>query len=280
MPFRMKHLLLSALFFAGLFPLLASASDRERIEKLEREVSQLRQQVSELTRKVISFGGKATGKATSSPPPTPSSSGSRTYTVQRGDSLWRIARKQGTTVARLEALNPGLIPRRIGIGKIIRVPGTTSPPTRITSTSSAKRANYTIKSGDTLSEIASRQGIHLESLFAANPGIDPRRLKIGKRIVVPAGSNSPASTPVVATPKPAPTRNTAPAAPAETPPKLASAPSTPTHPHLIMVRENRRLDEIAQLYDTDVATINELNQVSLSPAQIIKTGSQLYVPKR
>ena len=44
---------------------------------------------------------------------------------------------------------------------------------------------YSIQSGDTLSKIASQFGISLSQLLAANPGVDPRRLRIGQRIVIP-----------------------------------------------------------------------------------------------
>ena len=45
----------------------------------------------------------------------------RTYTVQSGDTLGSIAAKTGTTVARLEQLNPGIDPTALHIGQRIRV---------------------------------------------------------------------------------------------------------------------------------------------------------------
>jgi len=47
--------------------------------------------------------------------------GVRTYTVQSGDTLASIAAKLGTTVARLEQLNPGIDPTALRVGKPIRV---------------------------------------------------------------------------------------------------------------------------------------------------------------
>jgi LysM repeat protein len=44
---------------------------------------------------------------------------------------------------------------------------------------------YTLKSGDTLSKIAKAQGITLQQLQAANPGVDSRKLKPGVEIRVP-----------------------------------------------------------------------------------------------
>jgi LysM repeat protein len=45
----------------------------------------------------------------------------RTYTVQSGDTLAGIAAKTGTTVARLEQLNPGIDPTALRVGQPIRV---------------------------------------------------------------------------------------------------------------------------------------------------------------
>jgi len=45
----------------------------------------------------------------------------RTYKVQSGDTLGSIASKTGTSVARLEQLNPGIDPTALRIGETIRV---------------------------------------------------------------------------------------------------------------------------------------------------------------
>lgn len=44
---------------------------------------------------------------------------------------------------------------------------------------------HVIESGDTLSRIAARHGVSLSRLMGANPGVDPNRLQIGQRIVIP-----------------------------------------------------------------------------------------------
>ena len=45
----------------------------------------------------------------------------RLYTVQSGDTFATIATKTGTTVARLEQLNPGVDPTALRVGQKIRV---------------------------------------------------------------------------------------------------------------------------------------------------------------
>lgn len=44
---------------------------------------------------------------------------------------------------------------------------------------------HVIESGDTFSRIAARYGVSLSRLMGANPGVDPNRLQIGQRIVIP-----------------------------------------------------------------------------------------------
>jgi LysM repeat protein len=45
----------------------------------------------------------------------------RTYTIQSGDTFASIAAKTGTTVAKLEQLNPGVNPTALRVGETIRV---------------------------------------------------------------------------------------------------------------------------------------------------------------
>lgn len=50
-----------------------------------------------------------------------SNGGQQIHIVQKGDTLWSIAQKYGTTVANLIALNPGIEPDRLQIGQKIRI---------------------------------------------------------------------------------------------------------------------------------------------------------------
>lgn len=44
---------------------------------------------------------------------------------------------------------------------------------------------YAIEAGDTLNKVAGDLGVDLQALLDANPGVDPRRLRIGQEIKVP-----------------------------------------------------------------------------------------------
>jgi LysM repeat protein len=68
-------------------------------------------------------------------------------------------------------------------------PPQTAPPTANPPTTYAPRPalrTHTVKSGDTLTSIAGRYGVKLDALTAVNPGLDPRKMRIGQTINVPA----------------------------------------------------------------------------------------------
>ena len=50
---------------------------------------------------------------------------------------------------------------------------------------------YVVVKGDTLSGIAQRNGVTLEALLAANPGVQPTALPVGTKLVIPSGSAAP-----------------------------------------------------------------------------------------
>lgn len=45
---------------------------------------------------------------------------------------------------------------------------------------------HTIASGDLLGRLATRYGVSVQAILDANPGLDPRRLRVGQQIVIPS----------------------------------------------------------------------------------------------
>lgn len=89
-------------------------------------------------------------------PAPPSSSG--TYTIQKGDTLRKIAARINSTVNDILAVNPQILDaNKIYIGQVINLP--------------ASATHYTVQSGDTMKKIAARFGTTLEVLVALNPQI-------------------------------------------------------------------------------------------------------------
>ncbi len=60
---------------------------------------------------------------------------------------------------------------------------------------SATGSTYTIQSGDTLGALAKRNGVSVKAILAANPGVDPNRLKVNQKVNIPAAGATPTSRP-------------------------------------------------------------------------------------
>ena len=109
-----------------------------------------------------------------------------TYTVRRGDTLWAIATRYGTTPASIAAHNGRSVHDILGVGdRLTVVPGSTASPTA--SAASAETVRYTVRRGDTLSSIASRHGTTAEAIAAASSIRVRSTIHPGDRLTVPAG---------------------------------------------------------------------------------------------
>lgn len=107
-----------------------------------------------------------------------------TYTVQRGDWFYSIARKFGVTVAALQAANPNVDPSAIYPGQVLFVPtGGTTPSQAATPSSSG--TTYTVQPGDTLFSIAVRFGKTAYDLQIANHLANPSAIFVGQKLIIP-----------------------------------------------------------------------------------------------
>jgi soluble lytic murein transglycosylase-like protein len=126
----------------------------------------------------------------------PASAHATTVTVAPGDSLSAIAARHGVSVAALAAANGITDPDRIVAGRVLRLPGATSTGAASASGAPAGRT-YRVRPGDSLGAIASRYGVSVRALAAAN-GIRNANLVVAGRVLrIPgAGSSSGAAHPV------------------------------------------------------------------------------------
>ncbi|MBU5425249.1 LysM peptidoglycan-binding domain-containing protein [Tissierella pigra] len=120
-------------------------------------------------------------------PPRQCPTGSFPYTIKSGDTLYKLAITYNTTVEAIMAINPGINPNNLQIGQVICIPQGTTPPKQCPIGSFA----YTIKSGDTLYNLAITYNTTVEAIMAINPGINPNNLQIGQVICIPMGSPVP-----------------------------------------------------------------------------------------
>jgi LysM repeat protein len=110
------------------------------------------------------------------PPPGPSF----TYVVQRGDTLFAIARRYGTTVSAIARLNGLVNPSYIYVGQRLRIPGGAPLPPPVKC-----GVWYVVRPGDTVSALALRYGTTVWAIVSANGLPNANRIYVGQRLRIP-----------------------------------------------------------------------------------------------
>lgn len=194
----------------------------------------------------------AAASASSPPPASPVSTGG-TYTVAAGDTLGAIARRYGLTVGQLKAAN-GLSNDLIRVGQELVIPTTaeTRPAEVSTRRESAPApvsapGTYTVVSGDTLGKIASRFGVTIAQLRAAN-GLRGDLIRVGQVLQIPGQAGAASA--------PASVRTTTTNAP-----RVQAQPSTP------QVIGNTPAEPVDPLDALDNAELEDIPMVPVDPAE-------------
>jgi LysM repeat protein len=133
-----------------------------------------------------SYVPPAAERAAPSPAAPSVATGSTTvrYRVRSGESLWTISQKVGTTVSRLRALNGLGANATLKVDQVIRVP---APVVKQPAPAKGARL-YTVRSGDTLSEIAARYGVSVGALRTANGLGQSSVIRTGQQLRIPEGN--------------------------------------------------------------------------------------------
>ena len=109
-------------------------------------------------------------------PTTESSDGSYfEYVVRPGDTLWLLSQRYHTTVDAIKNLN-GLPGNDLSIGQILKIPAAEPAP--------APYFEYTVRSGDTLWQLAQRFGTTVDAIKSLN-GLRSDVLNIGQVLKIP-----------------------------------------------------------------------------------------------
>ena len=237
------------------------------------------------------------------------------YIVQRGDYLAKISKKYNITINGIRRVNPNLKGDVVRVGQTIQLPGKvdvgeqTKPVVAPVKKSAAPYVpytgatkDYTVKSGDSLSVIAKKNGLSLRQLKELN-GLSSDVIRVGRTLKVPAekvAAAAPAKTvaaPKKAEPKPVekkiaeskpaaapeaqpaaevpPAVEVAPAAAPEAQPAAApEAPKTAEEGLTHVVSEGEDITSLSILYSlspTEIRSYNNLGENDeLKPGQVIK----------
>lgn len=136
------------------------------------DVNFLKNHYQELAEAVISAVANYIGVTYTSPEGVTTN----TYIVQKGDTLYSIANKLGTTVQELSSLN-NLTGSSLSIGQVLRIP--------TEEIYEGEEELYTVKSGDTLYSIARDNNTTVDEIKALN-NLTSNNLSIGQLLKLPS----------------------------------------------------------------------------------------------
>ena len=96
------------------------------------------------------------------------------YQVRTGDTLWSIAERSRTTVAKLAMANDLNQEEILAAGQTLTIPG------------SGGSSYHKIAAGETLSHIAGQYDLSVQRLIEANDLTNPDNIKVGQQLKIPA----------------------------------------------------------------------------------------------
>ena len=115
------------------------------------------------------------------------------HVVRPGETLSDIAARYGLSVRSLAAANGITNVNRVIAGARLRVDGAAASASTAAVAPAAARS-HVVASGETLGSIASRYGVGIQALAAANGISNPNRVGAGTRLAVPAAGTGQART--------------------------------------------------------------------------------------
>lgn len=110
----------------------------------------------------------------------------KTYSVQKGDTLYSIAKRHGMSVEELQAYNKGLT-TSLSIGQKIKIPSSAQPKVL-----AQKTIIHIVKKGDTLYSIGRNYNVSVDAIVAFN-NLKNNSLSVGQKVKIPSSDYQVAS---------------------------------------------------------------------------------------
>lgn len=111
-------------------------------------------------------------------------------TVEKGDSLSKIAKRYGTTVDALVRINGLCDANQIFVGQVVLLEDPEAEAEAEAAEDQGETAIVTVQPGDSLSKIAKRNDTTVEELMALNSIDDPNLLFVGQELLVDAAASA------------------------------------------------------------------------------------------
>jgi LysM repeat protein len=118
--------------------------------------------------------------------PAAADAAGRVYVVKAGDTLYSIAIRTGTTVQGIMQANGLRNPNYIWVGQALIIPGAPGTPLPYQC-----GVYYTVRRGDTLSQVSRLFGVPVQAIVRANGLRNPNYVWAGQRLYIPCGPYSP-----------------------------------------------------------------------------------------
>lgn len=189
----------------------------------------------------------------------------QTYTVQPGDSLYRIAQIYGLTVEQIASANGITNPSRIFPGQVLVIPNGSG------SSGSTGTTTYVVKAGDTLWAISRQFDTTVDRLVQLNGLSNANLLRVGQTLIVPTEVTS---TPTTTTPE-VTTTTTSTVTVTTTETVTQTSTEEPEGPVIHIVQPGETLSAIAVRYGTTYQQIALLN--GLANPNLIFPGQELTI---
>ena len=142
------------------------------------------------TVRVLATAIQAPALPAAAPAPTvPAAAEILAYSVRQGDLLFALALRFNTSVEAIVALNPQINPDSLVIGDVLRIPA--AAPAEQRPLAGAGEIAYTVRAGDTLSDLAPRFKTSVAAITALNPRIAPEHLIAGQVLRIPIAQLQP-----------------------------------------------------------------------------------------